>query len=286
MKNIARVIIAGCGDIGIGLGIKLVEQGHEVWGLRRNVNHVPPPIKPLAADLTKFETLENLPRGLDWIFIILTPDQFDDGSYKKAYVDSTRNLLRYLDERGETPERIFFASSTSVYAQSNGEWVDESSPTEPVSFSGCRMLEAEKILSDSPLLTTSVRFAGIYGPNRIRFINQLKNRKIGSLANQYAYRNLIHREDVIGILIHLMALPQPHPIYNGVDNNPVISTELMQWVATKLGVSVPDRVESQSVLSKRGKTNKRCSNERLVQSGYTFKYPSYQEGYGDIIDSF
>ena len=100
------------------------------------------------ADLTREIPPEDLPPGLDFIFYTTSAGGSDDKAYRKAYVDGPRNLLGALSTRGETVRRFFFTSSTGVYGQSNGEWVDESSPTEPGSFSGRRLLEGEQTVLD------------------------------------------------------------------------------------------------------------------------------------------
>ena len=279
-----RILIAGCGEIGTELGLKLAEQGNDVWGLRRNADRIPAPIKSFQADMTAFESLKGIPRYIDKIVIILTADLFDDSSYHATYVESTRNLLMLLRTRKENPKQIFFTSSTSVYGQTNGEWVDESSPTTPQHFSGSRILEAERLLRESPFSTTCIRLAGIYGPRRTRFIDQVRNRKLSCTLDSPLYRNLIHQDDVIGILLHLFSLPQLHPIYNGVDCEPVRRNDLILWASRKVGVSAAKARELEFSISKRSFTNKRCSNARIVQSGYTYLYPSYREGYGEIIE--
>ena len=280
----SRILIAGCGKIGTNLGLRLVERDHEVWGLRRQADKIPLPIKPLEADLLAPRTLEIIPQRLDWIFIILTADRFDDDSYKKSYLECTRNLLTILTSRRERPMRIFFTSSTSVYGQTNGEWVDETSPTIPNHFSGRRILETERLLRDSSFPNTCVRLAGIYGPDRTGFIDRVISGKISCAPDPVVYRNLIHCVDLIGILIHLMSLQHPDPLYNGVDSEPVSNFDLVQWVCGRLGISNPERNGPSSLHSTRSTSNKRCSSHRLIQSGYTFKYPTFRYGYGEIID--
>ena len=85
---------------------------------------------------------------MDFVFYTTSAGGSDDEAYRKAYVDGPRNLLGTLSTRGETVRRFFLTSSTGVYGQSNGEWVDESSPTEPGSFSGRRLLEGERTVLD------------------------------------------------------------------------------------------------------------------------------------------
>ena len=281
----SRILIAGCGKIGSALGLQLVGRGHEVWGLRRNCKELPSPIKPVQADLSLPATLKALPGRLDFVFIILTADRFDDESYRNRYVECTQNLLITLKEMQEQPARIFFTSSTSVYGQTEGGWVDETSSPTPGHFSGRRILEAEKILNESSFACTCIRLAGIYGPDRTRLLKRVRNRNIFFPKDPPMYRNLIHQNDVLGILLHLVSLRQPCPLYNGVDNEPVSCFDLVEWMSIRLGVSGGRRAGHKTPMSIRGASNKRCSNQRLIQSGYQLKYATYREGYGEIIDS-
>ena len=86
----------------------------------------------------------------------------DDAGYRAAYVDGLHNLLAELEGRPTPPRRVFFTSSTGVYGQDDGSWVNEGSPTEPGRFSGRRMVEAEGVLAASSIPHTSVRLGGIY----------------------------------------------------------------------------------------------------------------------------
>jgi nucleoside-diphosphate-sugar epimerase len=85
----------------------------------------------LRMDVTNPAALDNLPVGFDTVFYIVTPDTYEDAAYASAFVCGTENLLRALCSEGARPGRLIFVSSTSVYGQSQGEWVDEASPTDP-----------------------------------------------------------------------------------------------------------------------------------------------------------
>src|SRR3989304_582528 len=162
----ARGLIAGCGYVGTALAERLVAEGHVVGGLRRPPEGLPPGVRPLAADLTDPGTLRNLPSGLECVVYTAAPDRLDDEAYRSIYVEGLSHVLDALRRQGQEPWRIFFTSSTVAYAQANGEWGDERSPTEPVHFSGTRMLQAERLLLGSPFPATILRLGGIYGPGR------------------------------------------------------------------------------------------------------------------------
>jgi len=279
----ARVLIAGCGYVGTALAERLVAEGHVVWGLRRHPEGLPPGVRPLAADLTDPGTLRNLPSGLECVVYTAAPDRLDDEAYRSIYVEGLSHVLDALRRQGQEPRRIFFTSSTVVYAQSGGEWVDEASATEPTHFSGMRMLEAERLVRSGPFPATVLRLGGIYGPGRVGLIERVRRGEAVCIDGPPTYTNRIHRDDCVGALQHLMAHPQPENLYIGVDHEPADECAVLRWLATQLGVP-PPRVERSADLGpRRQRGNKRCRNARLVASGYIFRYLTFRDGYGALL---
>jgi nucleoside-diphosphate-sugar epimerase len=274
-----RVLIAGCGYVGSALAGRLVADGHEVWGMRRNPEGLPPGVRPVAADLRDPATLDALPSGITTVFYTAAADGGSDDEYRAAYVDGPGNLLAALVARGERPRRVIFTSSTSVYGQSAGEWVDEESPTEPEGFGGRRMLEGEGIVRGGPFPGVVLRLAGIYGPGRTSYIDRVRS-GAAECPGETTYTNRIHRDDCAGALRHLMLLPEPLPVYLGVDRAPADSCEVLHWLAATLGRPAPAR---SSAASTRRRGNKRCRGDRLVASGYEFVYPTYREGFAALL---
>ena len=270
-----RVLIAGCGDVGNALGRKLTVRGDEVWGLRRNTAALAPAINPIQADLEDPLTLTALPKHLDAVCYTAAATGYNEKAYEAAYVDGVKNTLRALERAGQGP-RFLFISSTSVYGQDHGEWVDEDSPTKPGSFSGRVMLKGESLLVHNYSGEASaVRFGGIYGPGRNRLITLVKSG--ASCQNDPPlYTNRIHRNDCVEVLIHLLDVDALASIYLGVDSYPAPQCEIMYWLAVKLGVSAPDRIVGSS-------GGKRCSNRNLLESGYSLLYPTFREGYQAVL---
>jgi len=172
-------------------------------------------------------------------------------------------------------------SSSSVYGQSTGEWVDETSPVEPTGFSGQLMLQAEQVAHASGLPATVVRLTGIYGPGRERFVSQV--REGYRVARQPPlYGNRIHADDAAGLLAFLLQADlagQPlQPCYIGVDDAPAALDEVVDWLRERLGVTRWS--DTQSV---RRTGSKRCSNARARALGWAPQYPSYREGYGQLL---
>lgn len=272
----ANILIAGCGDLGCRLGLELAEEGHQVYGLRRDGDKIPAPMHPISADLN--HEITDLPAKLDMVFYTAAAGKYNDFAYYQTYVAGMKNLLAALS--GQTLKRLIFTSSTSVFTQSEGEWVTEESLAEEHNFSSKRLLEAEQLALKSGFPATVIRFGGIYGPGRTHIIDLVMKGKAHCMEDVYS--NRIHTDDCIGIYKHLMQLENPDPIYIGVDNQPTPSCEVYEWLAEQLSVGTIEHSEP-TENSRMMRSNKRLSNAKIRATGYEFKYPTYQEGYASLI---
>ncbi|GAB2787268.1 SDR family oxidoreductase [Halomonas shantousis] len=275
-------LILGCGDIGVVLGQQLTAEGLRVVGVRRNAALLEGTgIEPLALDINAEGALAQLPDA-DIVVYVLTADRFEESAYQAAYPQGMKALLAELEGRDKHPRRVFFVSSTSVYGQQDGERVDETSDTAPSGFSGQLMRDAEQALLDHALPGTVVRFSGIYGPGRDRLIRQVREGR-SAAANPPMYSNRIHRDDCAGVLVHLIQRTldgQPvDDLYLASDCEPTPLHEVMAWLAKQLKVELTETIQSPL----RRRASKRCDNTRLCETGYRFRYPSYREGYAQVL---
>ena len=280
-----RTLIAGCGYVGSALAQELVASGHTVWGLRRDPAGLPEGVHPLAADLTKAETLQALPNNLDFVIYAASAGGRREENYRAAYVDGLRCLLTALAAQRSSIRRVLFTSSTSVYPQDDGSWIDEETPATPTHFTGTLLRQAEDLLWNSGFSAVVLRLAGIYGPGRFRLIEQITKGEARCSDGPPRYSNRIHRDDCAGALHHLMQLPHPKPLYLGVDDAPVDICDVQRWIAMQLEQPLPPTV-SEELAPPILRANKRCSNALLRQSGYSLRYPSYQDGYSAILDEW
>lgn len=280
----AKILIAGCGYVGSALAAELVMEGHDVWGLRRRPLSLPLGVRPIAADLGDPSALKDLPGRLDAVVYLVSAGGADDPHYRSAYVEGPRILLEALDAQMPAPGRFLFVSSTAVYAQDHGEWVDETSPTEPTHFSGRRLLEGEQLVLAGPIRPVVVRLAGIYGPRRTRLIEQVRSGTATYRRRPEQWTNRIHRDDCAGVLKHLLFLERPERLYLGVDCEPASQRAVMEWIAGALGAPTPRAVSAADSGVRRSRGNKRCSNRRLLESGYVFRFPTYREGYRQVLE--
>jgi nucleoside-diphosphate-sugar epimerase len=276
-------LIAGCGYVGCALGIELAEAGHEVFGLRRDPTDLPAAIRGIAADLSQVDALAGIPDGLDFVFYLASAGGGGDEAYRAVYIDGVGSLLDAMRQQGVEPRRFFFASSTSVYGQSRGEWVDEASPTRPTSFRGDLLLCGERLALASKIPTTVVRLGGIYGPGRDRLIRGVAKRRVRTRKGQTHFTNRIHRDDAAGLFHHLMERDSVDDLYLGVDMESAEESELLSWMAERLGVGPLEDAPADSPAEMRRAGSKRCRNTRLLESGYAFRYPSFREGYGAML---
>lgn len=280
----ARILIAGCGYVGCALGERLVARSDRVWGLRRRPLSLPRGVEPVEADLSVPRSLHDLPGELDFVVYAASPSGADDAHYRSVYVEGVKRLLDALDRGGQRPRRIFFLSSTGVYGQTKGEWVDETSETAPRHYSGRRLLEGEGLLGEGPFAATVLRLGGLYGPGRTRWIEDVRAGRAVYRAGDPHYTNRIHRDDVAGAIVHLMDLDAAKPLYLAVDDDPAEEKVVLRWLAGVLGAPEPRAVKEAGARGRRARTNKRCRNALLRASGYALRYPTFREGYATMIE--
>ena len=275
------LLIAGCGDVGNRLASQLHACQWIVHGLRRDVSRLSVAALPVPGDLAQHDCPAAWPVQLDYLVFCAAPGRGDEAGYRATYVAGLQQVLAWLASRGQRPRRLLFVSSTGVYGQSDGEWVDEQSPALADSFSGQILREAEQLAGRSGLPATCVRLAGIYGPGRHWLLNQVRQ-GYRAPSQPVLYGNRIHADDAAGLLAFLLqadwrGLPLAD-CYLGVDDQPAPLHEVVDWLRAQLQVST----QLPAGLMRRA-GNKRCSNQRLRALGWQPRYPSYREGYTALL---
>ncbi|WP_394249659.1 NAD-dependent epimerase/dehydratase family protein [Arthrobacter pityocampae] len=271
------VLIAGCGDLGTEVGLRLAARGERVVGWRRSAERLPAEIEGVAVDLT--EHLPPIPADTDVVVIATAAGDRTEAAYRSAYVDATRNILAALERDGVTPRRILFVSSTAVYGDFDGAFVTEESPAESTAPTARLVREAEQVLLGAPVHGTVLRLSGIYGPGRTRLIDQVRSGN-AVLPAEPQWTNRIHRDDAAAAIVHLVtAVASPAPIYLGSDELPVDLGEVLRFLAAELDLPDPPRGEAPSG---RGGA-RRVGSSLLRATGFTFTYPTYREGYRAVL---
>jgi nucleoside-diphosphate-sugar epimerase len=257
--------------------------GARLVGLRRNVDALPPGLEGLAGDYADPAVAPRV-AALAPALVVTTfkPLGRDEAGYRRGFADAARYLAEGLAAR--PPRQVLFVSSTRVYAEKDGGWVDE---TGPLATAATDPAAAEIVAAEDTLAAVApvarLRCAGIYGG-----ADGFLQRRVasGSLCPPAPvhYSNRIHRDDVGGFLAHLLtAAAQGRalaPAYNVVDDCPVPQATVEAWLAEQLGVPEGERRYDARPLS-RG--HKRLRNRRLHESGYRLRYPDYRAGYAAAL---
>ncbi|ERG96448.1 NAD(P)H-binding protein [Haloquadratum walsbyi] len=287
----AHAVIVGCGYVGIELGTQLQAAGHTVTGVRRSERGLhsieTAGFDAQQADATNPETLETLPDA-EWVIFAASSGGRGAESARRIYVDGLRNTIATYAER-ESTDRLIYTSSTGVYGDHDGTFVDESTSVEPTTDKTQVLATAESIAlekaNSAGIDGTVVRFAGLYGPNRYRLTRYLE----GPVTE--GYLNMIHRDDAAGVIKYILTADiARNDCVLTVDDEPANKWTFADWLAaacdrpTPSKQTVEQRLEESSLsetAQRRVQTSKRCSNEYLHELGYSFSYPTYREGYAE-----
>jgi nucleoside-diphosphate-sugar epimerase len=287
-----RVLIIGCGYVGTVLGAALAREGHTVSGLcrslRRNDELRALGIKLMAADITALESLPTLRHAYDWVVYCASASGGTSQDYERVYLQGTGHVISWLS--AACPSKFVYTSSTSVYGQLDGVLVDETSTAAPESATGQVLVSTERLLqrvaSETGFPAVVLRVAGIYGPGRAYWLQQVRAGIARIEGKGERVLNMIHCEDVAGAIRAALSQGQAGRLYNAVDDEPVPQGVLLSWIATQLGLPRPAHAESgPDPFRKRGLSNKWVSNRRLKEElGYRLRFPTFREGYAALLN--
>lgn len=278
-----RILIAGCGYTGTRIGQYFHSKKQKVWGIVRSPERKPElervGISPLVCDFEKPKTLTKLP---DVHFVVISPASRERSTeaYRKTYLEGIGNLLKVI-RKNQKPHLIVYLSSTGVYRDFQGEWVDEAISPEPDTERGKILLEAEQQVLGSGLPSAIFRLAGIYGPGRNRIEAVRRGEVFDFQDEQDQYLNMIYVDDIVGAMPAIFNKAEPGGIYLGVDDYPVRQSEFYGWLVRKLTPEMAHRTRERAPEERAG--GKRLVNTRLKLLGVLLKYPSFREGYSGLL---
>jgi nucleoside-diphosphate-sugar epimerase len=188
-------------------------------------------IQPISGDILDPPSLLQLPAAATVLYAVGL-DRTAGRSMHEVYVTGLGHVLDTLP----ACERFIYVSSTSVYGQTDGGWVDESSPTEPTEPSGRIVLEAEQLLRSRRPDAIILRFAGIVGPGRFR--KQILSGEPIS-GDPERWLNLIHVEDGADAVVAAESRGEPGQTYNICDDEPLTRRAFYQRLAESVGAPPP-----------------------------------------------
>lgn len=281
-------LIFGCGYLGQRVASRWQAAGREVHAVTRKGdradNWKPRGLRPIVADITDPSSLADLP-AVECVLVAVSPDRSAGASPWEVYVQGLQNVLAQLP--AETGQLILI-SSTGVYGDFEGDWVDESSPTEPLRESGRACLAAEEVLRHSPwnARSTILRLAGIYGPGRVPTRERIASGEWQKITSA-GYLNLIHVDDAAQIVDQCSQRRPSGRTYLVSDGHPVHRRDYYQFIAEQLGISsIPWEETQVDPATARSGSNKRISNAALERDlAPNWLYPDYRSGLKAILAS-
>lgn len=276
------VLFVGCGDLGARAGQWLLAQNVNVAAVRRNPALLPQGFRGYAADYTRAGDLDFIADlNPDYVVTSFTPTQRDTQGYEQGFVESTQLLLRALES--SCVRQLVFVSSTRVYAEREGGWVDENSALTEDDPGGEAIVAAESLLDDANFPSVRLRFGGIYGNPGGRLLQRIASGELCS-ETPVSYSNRIHRIDAARVLVHCLRQAEAGVelarSYNGVDNLPAPQYEVEHWLAMQMGLAQ----ESLRFTARRMSAgHKRCRNTALLSAGFEFEFANYRAGYAQVL---
>jgi nucleoside-diphosphate-sugar epimerase len=269
----ARIAVLGAGYIGTAAARALADRGAEVWAVRRSVQPSDAGLTWLAADLAS-GAVGGLPATLDAVVLSVAPGRGRGDSHGDTYPPAARTAVAVVRATGA--RALVYTSSTGVYGERRGAWVDELTPRHGQGPGNRALIQTEDILLQSGLTAVTIlRVAGIYGPGRdprARFAHP------GLLpARGRCWVNLAHRHDIVSAIVASTCHEGAPRVLNVSDGTPTLAADVARWCAVVRGQDPKTLVFDNDEPPTR--SNQRVSNAALTATGWRPEFPSFREGF-------
>ena len=285
-------LIFGCGYLGLRVAKRWIKSGDSVFAITRNPERAPElerlGLRPIVADITNSNSLSELPI-VDTVLFAVGMDRSKYSDIRLVYVEGLKHAIDALskslsDETGQ----FIYVSSTGVYGDFGGDWVDENSATQPEREGGQACLEAENVIRASRFQSRStiLRFAGIYGEDRVPTGKLIQARQWEKLSSA-GYLNLIHVDDGAAIVETVASANPAGETFLVSDGNPALRRDYYEFIANHFEVDpIPwEQIDNNSNGSRPG-SNKRVGNKKLLEHfSITLQFPNYRAGLAQALES-
>jgi len=285
-----RAVILGCGYVGGAVARQALARGLRVTVLTRNAATAAPlraaGAEAVIADLAGEAWHAQIEGGADYVLDAVSAAAPTLDGYRQSYVDGMRSIVAWARARGAAGTLVY-TSSTSVYPQDGGAPVDETAPTAGAGERGEVLLEAERVLRESEGASVrwfALRLAGIYGPGRHYLLDQVRAGEVAGVGDHRL--NLAHRDDIAAAV--WAAWQAPHgvggEIFNVCDDRPAPKSEVVAWLAERLGVT-PPRFTGAPAGTRRAVTPDRTilNGKLKTMLGWRPIYPDFRAGYEKVL---
>jgi len=275
-----RLLILGCGDIGTRVGLALTEAGWTVIAARRSPERLPAAFTGIPVDMTEPQSFAPLGEHQpDYVLVTPTPSSYDAAGYQAGFLDAAQNLA--AQPWLKRCRRVVWVSSTRVYREASGGWVDEHAPLNTEEPQAEFMVRAEASIRRAAV-STVIRPAGVYGnPDGMLVRKVLSGRCSvpGAVSG-----NRIHRHDLARLIGHCLSRDSQGewvpPTILACDNDVTPTYEIERWLAKQWGVSLIEESAGE-----RPRANRRCRSRLLSGLGFELTYPTWREGYAEVVSA-
>ncbi len=278
-----RVAIIGCGYVGTALGRALADDGHDVVGTTttpaRAEDLRAEGIRPIVLEMADTDGMRELLQDRDAAVMCVAAGR-KRSSYRQVYLEGAVHLLSAA--KGTPIRRIIYTSSTRVYGQDDGSWVNESSPTQPADENGRILLETEQALlhigapadrlggNSIEAYTTVLRLGGIWGYGR-DLVSRIRTLAGSRRDDGDGFVNLIHRDDVVAATGALL-LANHDGVLNLCDNKPTTRREFYDRILCEERLPPIEWITPSSP----PRLGKRVSNRRIIETlGLKLAFPTH-----------
>ena len=282
-----RILIVGCGDIGLRL-LPQLTPFYKVFALTSSESRAPllrqAGAIPVIGDLDRADTLWRLPQLASRVIHLAPPPAV-------GQIDTrTHNLLRILSQGGGFIRQLIYISTTGVYGDCGGAWIDETSMVDPQSLRAKRRVSAEAQIRawgvQTGISTSILRVPGIYAQDRLP-IERIRRGTPALLESEDVYTNHIHADDLARLIKLAIYRAKPQRVVNACDDSQLKMGDYFDAVAKVFRLPCPPRVSKQELESTLDpimlsfmRESRRILNHRLRELGFGLQYPTVTDYLG------
>ncbi len=286
-----RLVIFGCGYVGSAVARDALNRGWHVTALTRNAAKASVlregGIEVVVADLASPSWYEQVPNSPQLVLNCVSSGGGGIDGYRRSYLEGMASILAWSQLGREPIGTFVYTSSTSVYGQGGGVVLDESASTETSGERGQLLTETEAALQTAQGVCRRwfvLRLAGIYGPERNYFVDQVRLGQVSGMGEQHL--NLIHRDDIVGAIWACFGAPPAiaNEVFNVADDGAATRAEIASWLAGRFGVPGPQFTGEPAGGRQRVTPDRIIGNTKLkARLGWQLRHPTFREGYAKLL---
>ncbi len=277
-----KLLIIGCGDVA-RRALPALTTHYEVAALSRHPEGLPSAVKAIAADLDSLETTDW--RGFPADCVLHSAPPGEGGVIDQR----TRKLLAAYADGGKLPRRFVYISTSGVYGDCGGDWVDETRPANPQSDRARRRVDAENRLlawgRATGVNVSVLRVPGIYAADRLP-VERLRRGTAALRAEDDVYTNHIHADDLAAICVAALERAAAGGIYNASDDSELKMADYFDLVAGRAGLPPPPRISraearqkiNPALLSFMSESRRLRNAKMKAELGVVLRYPTVYDG--------